>query len=137
MYLLDLSMVRPGTVLGKTVYNPSGAVLLAEGTRLSQPVHRSAGPAWASGSIYVEDGLSDDVRPLDLVSDHVRANTAAHVARMFDIVATTAGIKAGQQPAHASTSESALARSWRARARRCLPRARACSRRSTATSSGS
>jgi putative nucleotidyltransferase with HDIG domain len=95
MYLLDLSMVRPGSVLGKTVYTQRGDVLLVEGSRLSQQYIDALGRRGFS-SIYVEDGLSDDVRPLDVVSDQVRANTAAHVAKMFDIVATTAGIKSGQ-----------------------------------------
>ena len=94
MYLIDLSMVRPGTSLGKTVYTPGGAVLLAEGTRLSQ-TYIDALRRRGFASIYIEDGLSDDVRPMDAVADHTRANAAAHVAKMFDIVSTTAGIKSG------------------------------------------
>ena len=107
MYLLDLSMVRPGTVLGKTVFNQNGAVLLAEGTRLSTQYIDALGRRGFK-SIYVEDGLSDDVRPLDVVSDNVRANTAANVAKMFDIVATTAGLRPEQQSRRIQYRESAL-----------------------------
>jgi putative nucleotidyltransferase with HDIG domain len=100
-------MVRPGTVLGKTVYNQNGAVLLAEGTRLSTQ-YVDALRRRGFSTVYVEDGLSDDVRPLDVVSDQVRANTAAHVAKMFDVVAETAGLKPGQQARRVQYREGTL-----------------------------
>ena len=95
MHVRDLATVQPGYVLGKTVYTERGDVLLAEGTVLTQ-VYIDALRLRNFLTIHVEDGLSDDVRPNDIVSEQVRARTAAHVARMFDIVAVTAGVAPGR-----------------------------------------
>ena len=53
-------------MLGKTVYTPNGAVLLVEGTSLSQGYLSALDRRGFTASIYVEDGLSDDVRPNDI-----------------------------------------------------------------------
>jgi putative nucleotidyltransferase with HDIG domain len=91
MHVRDLSTVHPGMVLGKTVYTESGGVLLAEGTVLTQ-LYLDALLQRNVLAVTVEDGLADDVRPNDIVSEQVRARTAVHVAKMFDLVAVSAGV---------------------------------------------
>jgi putative nucleotidyltransferase with HDIG domain len=95
MHVRDLTTVQPGYVLAKTVYTERGDVLLTEGAVLTQ-VYIDALRLRNFLTIHVEDGLSDDVRPNDIVSEQVRARTAAHVAKMFDIVAVTAGVSPGR-----------------------------------------
>lgn len=94
MHVRHLSSVRPGNVLARAVFTERGDVLLAEGTVLSEgyiEALRNRG----FFTVHVEDGLSDDVRPNDIVSAQVRASTAVHVAKMFEIVALTAGVSPG------------------------------------------
>ena len=95
MHVRDLTTVRPGYVLGKTVYTERGDVLLAEGTVLTQ-AYIDALTQRNFLTVSVEDGLSDDIRPNDIVSEEVRARTAVHVAKMFDIVALSAGVAPGR-----------------------------------------
>ena len=95
MHLRDLSTVQPGSVLSKSIYTERGDVLLAEGTTLTagylDALHRRGFLV-----VYIEDGFSDDVKPVDLVSEQVRTSTAVHLSRMFDVVALTAGVSPGQ-----------------------------------------
>jgi putative nucleotidyltransferase with HDIG domain len=77
------------------MYTERGDVLLAEGTTLSAS-YIDALRRRGQLVVYIEDGLSDDVRPVEIVSEQVRASTAVHLARMFDIVALTAGVTAGR-----------------------------------------
>src|SRR3954469_22096081 len=95
MHLRDLSTVQPGSVLSKSIYTERGDVLLAAGTTLSGSY---IGALRRRGFLvaYIEDGLSDDVQPVEIVSEQVRASTAVHLSRMFDIVALTAGVTAGR-----------------------------------------
>jgi HD-GYP domain-containing protein (c-di-GMP phosphodiesterase class II) len=103
MHLRHVAAVQPGNVLARTVYTERGDILLAEGTVLTQ-LYIDALRNRGYTTIYVQDGMSDDVRPHDIVSAQVRATTAVHVARMFDIVSLTAGVTAGSAPAGASGS---------------------------------
>ena len=95
MHLRDLSTVQPGSVLSKSIYTERGDVLLAEGTTLTAG-YLDALRRRGFLVVYIEDGFSDDVKPVDLVSEQVRTSTAVHLARMFDIVSLTAGVTAGQ-----------------------------------------
>ncbi|MCC7372684.1 MAG: HD-GYP domain-containing protein [Chloroflexi bacterium] len=97
MHVRDLSSVRPGNVLARAVFTERGDVLLAEGTVLTE-AYVEALRQRGFFTVHVEDGLSDDVRPVDIVSAQVRASTAAHVARMFEIVAVTAGVMPSRAP---------------------------------------
>jgi putative nucleotidyltransferase with HDIG domain len=95
MHLRDLSTVQPGSVLSKSIYTERGDVLLAAGTTLSA-AYIEALRRRGFLVVHIEDGLSDDVQPVELVSEQVRASTAVHLSRMFDIVALTAGVTAGR-----------------------------------------
>jgi putative nucleotidyltransferase with HDIG domain len=95
MHLRDLSTIQPGCVLSKSIYTERGDVLLAEGTTLTAG-YLDALRRRGFLVVYIEDGFSDDVKPVDLVSEQVRTSTAVHLARMFDIVSLTAGVTAGR-----------------------------------------
>src|SRR5262245_23252711 len=95
MHLRDLSTVQPGCVLSKSIYTERGDVLLAEGATLTAG-YIDALKRRGFLVVYIEDGFSDDVKPVELVSEQVRTSTAVHLARMFDIVALTAGVTAGR-----------------------------------------
>ncbi len=99
MHLRDVAAVRTGAVLARTVYTEQGTVLLAEGTVLTQP-YIDALRRRGYTTIHVQDGMSDDVKPNNIVSEQVRASTAAHVAKLFDIVALSAGVTPGRTPSH-------------------------------------
>ena len=94
MHLRDLSTVQPGCVLSKSIYTDSGGVLLAEGTTLSAS-YIDALRRRGHLVVYIEDGFSDDIQPVEIVSEQVRASTAVHLAKMFDVVASAAGVTAG------------------------------------------
>src|SRR4051794_17859295 len=95
MHLRDLSTVQPGCVLSKSIYTDGGGVLLAAGTTLSAS-YIDALSRRGHLVVYIEDGLSDDVVPVEIVSEQVRASTAVHLSKMFDIGALSAGVTAGR-----------------------------------------
>src|SRR5829696_8986136 len=76
MHLRDLSTVQPGSVLSKSIYIERGDVLLAAGTTLTGS-YIEALRRRDFLVVYIEDGLSDDVQPVDLVSEQVRVSTSA------------------------------------------------------------
>src|SRR4051812_40089611 len=95
MHLRDLSTVQPGCVLSKSIYTDGGGVLLAAGTTLSAS-YIDALRRRGHLVVYIDDGLSDDIQPVEIVSEQARAGTAVHLAKMFDVVAATAGVTAGR-----------------------------------------
>jgi HD-GYP domain-containing protein (c-di-GMP phosphodiesterase class II) len=86
--------LRPGDVLGQPLFSSDGDVLLAAGVSLTS-AYVDALRARGFVSVYVRDGLADDVAPADVVSVPLRTATAAHVARVF----TAVGEVVAQRPA--------------------------------------
>lgn len=72
-------------VLGKSLHDERGHVLLAEGITLNERLITSL-HARGYASVYIRDGKADDVVPPDLVSERVRAATTAHLHALFTIV---------------------------------------------------
>src|SRR6266496_3435195 len=89
MYRRHVSQLRPGQVLAKTIYNERGEVLLGAGTPLNAffvERLRTRGVI----SVFLQDGLGDDVEPGDIVSEELRASTVTHLSRAYDVIATMA-----------------------------------------------
>lgn len=83
MYAQVIGKLRPGDVLARTVYDERARPLLRAGVRLDALlidalVRRDV------ASVYVRDGVADDVAPAGLVEDRVRAEIAHTLAGAFD-----------------------------------------------------
>ena len=77
-----LETVRPGDVLGRTIYDDVGRPLLTAGTELNDRYLRSLAVR-GYYALDIQDGLADDVAPRDLISHRVRATVTSHVADVF------------------------------------------------------
>jgi putative nucleotidyltransferase with HDIG domain len=89
MYVRSLEHLAPGEVLAKTILDGAGRPMLVAGTELTDrfiTALRDRGVL----SVYVRDGLADDVAPEDLVSEQVRTLLTGRVADAFARVARLA-----------------------------------------------
>src|ERR1700712_424690 len=89
MYRRHISQLRTGQTLAKALYSERGGVLLGAGTVLNQffiEKLRDRGVI----SVFLQDGLGDDVEPDDIVSEELRAATVTHLARAFDVIGSLA-----------------------------------------------
>jgi HD-GYP domain-containing protein (c-di-GMP phosphodiesterase class II) len=89
MYRRHVSQLQPGQTLAKALYSERGGVLLGAGTILNKffiERLRERGVI----SVFLQDGLGDDVEPEDIVSEELRAATVTHLKRAFDVVGTIA-----------------------------------------------
>ncbi len=94
MYQRSVEHVTPGAVLGRTIHGPDGAPLLRAGTRLTDKYLRSLRQRGYT-TIYIRDGLTDDVVPDSLISERVRSTLSDHVSATFSrvsMVATERGV---------------------------------------------
>ncbi len=78
----ELEAVRPGDILGRTIYDDVGRPLLTAGTELNDRYLRSL-EVRGYYALDIQDGLADDVAPRDLISHRVRATVTNHVADIF------------------------------------------------------
>jgi HD-GYP domain-containing protein (c-di-GMP phosphodiesterase class II) len=89
MYRRHISQLQPGQTLAKALYNERGEILLGAGTSLNKffiDRLRQRGVI----SVFLQDGLGDDVEPEDIVSEELRASTVTHLKRAFDVIGTVA-----------------------------------------------
>ena len=89
MYRRHISQLRPGQVVARAIYTERGEVLLGAGSALNQffiEKLRDRGVI----SVFLRDGLGDDIAPNDIVSEELRASTVTHLARAFDVMSTMA-----------------------------------------------
>ena len=106
MYRRHISQLRPGQILAKALYNERGEVLLGAGTVPEPVLHRQAAQRGVI-SVFLQDGLGDDVEPDDIVSEELRASTVTHLARAFDVIGTMAQgsrLNNAQRPQHGGRS---------------------------------
>jgi HD-GYP domain-containing protein (c-di-GMP phosphodiesterase class II) len=89
MFNRSLDRVQPGEVLGRTIYEPQGRPLLVAGTALTERYIRSLQQR-GYRSVYIRDGLADDIVPSELISDRVRSTITDHVATTFSQVSMLA-----------------------------------------------
>ncbi len=84
MHKIYIDHLRPGLVLGKSIFNDRGDILLARGVSLT-PRYIDSLRAQGLYAAYVLDGFADDLEPPDLLSDKVRTATYKHVRDLFDV----------------------------------------------------
>ena len=89
MYRRHVSQLKPGQVLAKALYTERGDILLGAGTALNPFFIRKLGERGVI-SVFLRDGLGDDVVPSDIVSEELRAATVTHLARAFDVISSMA-----------------------------------------------
>ena len=87
-----VEQLRPGFVLGRTIYNDRGDILLSQGVELTE---RYIGALKKLGyyAIYVMDGVTDDIEPPEDLSEQVRMATYKHVRELFDVVQSASEIQ--------------------------------------------
>lgn len=101
MRRVDLSDLRPGMILGRTVYNDRGGILLRGGVELNDryiEALRSRGFL----STYIRSGVGDDVEPVEVVSETVRTATRKHINDLFSLVRRAGEAPRGARPMAAS-----------------------------------
>ncbi|HWH32141.1 MAG TPA: HD domain-containing phosphohydrolase [Egibacteraceae bacterium] len=83
MYVQATERLRPGDVLAKTVYDDNARPLLRAGVTLDAKLIESLA-ARGCASVYLRDGLADDVVPDTLVEEQIRAEIARNLSDTFD-----------------------------------------------------
>jgi HD-GYP domain-containing protein (c-di-GMP phosphodiesterase class II) len=78
MHKAATEALTPGAVLGKTIYTERGEILLARGVGLTDRYIKALTDRGLR-AVYVTDGVADDVEPLGLISDLLRASVVASV----------------------------------------------------------
>src|SRR2546430_2367183 len=73
-------------LLGRSLYNHRGDVLLARGTRLNDMFIASIRQR-GYHFVYVMDGVADDVEPLGLISQRLRSGTVRNLDAMYNVMA--------------------------------------------------
>ncbi|MCL6646885.1 MAG: HD-GYP domain-containing protein [Chloroflexi bacterium] len=84
MRRVPVSRLRPGDVVGVTIRNERGDILLREGVTLTAELIASL-QRRRHFAVYVRDGIVDDVIPHDIVSERVRAVTIRHISDLFEL----------------------------------------------------
>lgn len=86
---MRVEQLAPGMVLARTIWGPSGEVLLARGARLTSATI-SALARREVRAVWVRDGMADEEDPADLISEPLRAAAARHVQDVYAAVARDA-----------------------------------------------
>lgn len=95
--------LTPGLTLAKTIYTEKGDVLLARGAVLTAR-YIQALVQRGYQSVFVMDGVADDIEPLGLISDQLRASAVANVRSVFGLLrhaTKTARDQTAESGAHA------------------------------------
>src|SRR5690349_17677812 len=85
MHRAAVQTLTPGLKLAKTVYTEKGDVLLARGAVLSARYIEALAQRGYT-AVFVMDGIADDVEPLGLVTDQLRASAVASVRSVFALL---------------------------------------------------
>ena len=89
MHRIGLTMVQPGSVLGKTIYNERGDVLLRKGAILSDRYIDLLGDKRFS-TIYIQNEDTADIIIEDIVSEHVHQNATRNISRFLTVIENAA-----------------------------------------------
>lgn len=71
MRLITLDRITPGIILGKTIYNEKGKVLLAEGTELTEGLIQGL-KKHSIFTIYIEDDESEGIEIIESIPEELR-----------------------------------------------------------------
>jgi HD-GYP domain-containing protein (c-di-GMP phosphodiesterase class II) len=97
MFRSALDNVRPGMVLAADVTDEAGRVLLRRGVPLTNSfIHALQ----RSGhlSVFIEDGLADDIPRRDIISSSLRRSTATHLSTVFNGAVMAARLDEDDKP---------------------------------------
>lgn len=84
MRIVPINCVRPGTPLGKTLYNSSGSILLKQGIELNETLLARLEEN-GIGLVYIDDGYSQqEVR--DIIQPEVRLKAIDSLRNVFDVI---------------------------------------------------
>ncbi len=92
MHKISVDKLQPGMLLGRAIHNERGDVLLNRGIALTAP-YISALSEHGYYSIFIQDGIADDVDPPDLLSPRVRSLTFKHLKDLFSIVESVSSVE--------------------------------------------
>ena len=97
MYLQAIDGLRPGDVLARTVFDEDARPLLRAGVVLDPHLIQSL-ERRGCASVYVRDGLADDVQPETVVHEQVRAEIARNLAGTFEGITADAAALVEKAP---------------------------------------
>ena len=83
MLRMSTDCLQPGMVLGKTITDERGKVLLRQGVSLTADFIANL-KARGFPSVYVSDGDTDDILIEDIISDEVRRTALTTLSKVFD-----------------------------------------------------
>lgn len=89
MYIQPVAGVRPGDTLAQTVFDERGRPLLHAGVALDEDLIARLLQRGVA-SVYLRDGLADDVPPEQLVQEQLRAEIATTLSEAFDSITSSA-----------------------------------------------
>jgi HD-GYP domain-containing protein (c-di-GMP phosphodiesterase class II) len=92
MQKLPVDKARPGMVLGKTLYNERGDVLLSRGVTLTAQ-YIAALKEHGFYTIHVHDGVADDVEPPDILSPRLRNLAGKHLHDVFSLIESVSEVQ--------------------------------------------
>lgn len=82
MRLIPVSLLKPGMVLGKKIYNSDGLILLAEGVKLTEGIIRRL-DGLNLNYIYIEDAMTEDIVIPELVSQQTKHEAIRSIRQGF------------------------------------------------------
>jgi HD-GYP domain-containing protein (c-di-GMP phosphodiesterase class II) len=87
VHRVSVERLTPGMLLGRSLYNQRGDVLLAHGTKLDEGFINAVRQR-GYHFVYIMDGIADDVVPLGLISQRLRSTTLRNLDSMFKVITT-------------------------------------------------
>lgn len=92
MRAMSLDKLKPGMVLGRAIYNERGDLLLCRGVALTCH-YIEALSQLGYQSVYIQDGVADDVEPPEVLSARVRSLTIKHLQDLFGMIESIASVQ--------------------------------------------
>lgn len=96
MQKVSVDKVQPGMALGKALYNERGDVLLSRGVVLTEQ-YIEALRQHGYYTIYVRDGVADDVEPPDIISQKLRSLTFRHLRDLFAMIESISEVQGADE----------------------------------------
>ncbi len=94
MRKLDIDHIQPGSKLSRTIYSANGQILLRQGTSLSSKyIQRLKRMGYTS--IYIDDGLMDDIILDENISEETRLQTVTCIKEVMENVKYSKSINTG------------------------------------------
>lgn len=82
MRFVPTGCIRKGMMLGKSIYNASGEMLLSEGKALVSPYIERLEQLGVNG-VYIDDCISDDIEIRNVISDEVRIKAVQGIKKIL------------------------------------------------------